>query len=535
MGLTQTEIHSKNQPEGLNFADCEAKVKVKLKIWNGLYDWSSGSSNPPSALSDVEKLTKGAVTVANLNDTNGNKIPDASDQSVTASQVGRNEIDLMKLVIQQPIPNKGGEVELKVNSGQIELWESSTKGNKIQTSSPNTYKFPTADLDKTVYIEAIDHSTSIRDIEIELIYRGKSDKVKATAIWCDLVNIYKVRGNNDFTTHVPDGLPNNPVPDIDFNTDSERGITNIINNKKADDNSRYGFGPYADNSFSGDCNFGGRILFEFQPYPTDIKLNDLGVFFDVGRKRSSAVFNYADGKTSSITSSGNIPFEPQIEDCNDDYSPSEIGNPDEDRTLEPDSKNFYSYDGPATPYTIDCNPNYSYVVYESDFFEFVRIDIDQSGVNPFGGNTDNIIGSQCSVFVPWNINFTVKRGLKTNSTRNPYTPSSHEMQIVSNKQSHSFPLMTQGSGNGNININVSASATTKGYTLLLNSNFWYLYEHNNPTPVATSTSFSTGNVTLNVPNELSMTINNGTQPFTNGTTLFFNVYSNSTSPVNQLN
>jgi hypothetical protein len=82
---------------------------VDLVIHNGLKDWVTGTSySGGQNLEEDEEETTGAVTVANLNNTDGdfdaggNEIVDVDETDVSVAGMnppGRNEIDLMKLVV----------------------------------------------------------------------------------------------------------------------------------------------------------------------------------------------------------------------------------------------------------------------------------------------------------------------------------------------------------------------------------------------------------------------------------------------------
>src|SRR5260370_4997220 len=101
----------------------------KSNIDNGLDGVYGGK-----LITDANKVTKGAVTVANRNDTNGNGTADNADANGAANgTAGRDEIDLMKLVLTQPqlfggVPAKAGRVRVRVAAGNAKLWTTSNKG-----------------------------------------------------------------------------------------------------------------------------------------------------------------------------------------------------------------------------------------------------------------------------------------------------------------------------------------------------------------------------------------------------------------------
>lgn len=101
------------------------ECEIILDIYNGLYDWVDEERewSGGQLLANWAKITPGAVTVANLNDTDGDSIPDKDDNEVLASSIGRDEIDLMKLVVRKknPASTLSGNVTLRKISGTVKL------------------------------------------------------------------------------------------------------------------------------------------------------------------------------------------------------------------------------------------------------------------------------------------------------------------------------------------------------------------------------------------------------------------------------
>ncbi|MBK8557069.1 MAG: hypothetical protein IPL65_15430 [Lewinellaceae bacterium] len=111
-----------------------------IDIYNGLKDWTTGHSySGGQLLMGDDKKMIGAVTVVNLNNTDadfntdGSDIVDLDDNTVAVSSgstIGRNEIDLMKIVIRKRDPSGplsgSGNVIFKAPSS-VKLWLMATK------------------------------------------------------------------------------------------------------------------------------------------------------------------------------------------------------------------------------------------------------------------------------------------------------------------------------------------------------------------------------------------------------------------------
>lgn len=200
--------------------------------------------------------------MANLNDTNGNGVPDYQETNITQNHLGRNEVDLMKLVIRPRDAglNLSGNVTLRQISGNsIKLWSSPVKLSGTEVSLPMTVD--AIDLPMTLYVEALEPSSTARDIVLEADFAGKTDKVSATAVW---VGIEKIYHKND--------------DQIDMQLLSEFGcVESLLNfNYDDDDNTYFGLGrPVSVVQFQGHPNNQtviqqkARILFQWQLVPAN--------------------------------------------------------------------------------------------------------------------------------------------------------------------------------------------------------------------------------------------------------------------------
>jgi len=232
------------------------KHVVRLDIHNGLDGRQGGAQ-----LENAKKLSIGAVTAANLNDTDGDGKVDKDDDVVKAAAVnptGTNEVDLMKLVINPLAAPAGGKVKLEATGGDIKLWEKSTKETAIALPA----EFNVGDLPKTVWIEARAISTAVRDIGLKASYKGAVDEIRATGVWAtyDSVRIERLE---------------------DFQADVENTLKTFVNSYKAMDESRFGLGPMVSDG-TRDTRTGGRLLLEFKIAP--IGADALPIVWDVSRR-----------------------------------------------------------------------------------------------------------------------------------------------------------------------------------------------------------------------------------------------------------
>ena len=192
MQATRTQTESLDPFEVFVYLAVEASVlKVDLEI----YDGQGGPLIP-----EAEEESVGAYTVANLNDTDDDGTVDKDDGSVSG------EVDLMKIVLKAE-PDAGGDVTLTVPAN-VKLWKSSDKSSGEETSTT----FAIGTLPKTLWAEVRQQSGALRDVDLELEYKGCTDKVKATAIWCNTPNI---RTTQDASyTAVNSVRPSAWVPDM---------------------------------------------------------------------------------------------------------------------------------------------------------------------------------------------------------------------------------------------------------------------------------------------------------------------------------
>jgi len=165
---------------------------VNVSVYNG-----QGAAAPVNAR--LER-TVGAFTVANLNNTDGDFLPDKDDPFVFNVGIdsimglpitwpGTPEVDLMKIELNKPNdPNPGNnQVTLTVTGPDVKVWESPYKITEVALTNGSA-TFAVNALPKTFWVEARAASNALRDIEIKMTYRGASNRAKATGIWAEKTN-----------------------------------------------------------------------------------------------------------------------------------------------------------------------------------------------------------------------------------------------------------------------------------------------------------------------------------------------------------
>ena len=414
-------------------------IEVDLDIHNG--------QDGLEAVREKDEEDVGAVTVANLNDTDGDGKKDKDDKTVKAGaeHPGQDEVDLMQLVVHKPNPDGGGKVTLKVKSGAVRLWEKRTKEKEVELVGGEV-KFKTADLKKTLWVEATAVSGAPQDIVLELEYKGCTDTVKATAIWVDKTarSPWRIRERKS-------GLPNNPDPDKDLPDLDDEFVILRIADRKAADGSRYGHG-FCRAKDGVDTYYGGRILHEFKIQPAGV--DALGVTFDVTRQiqaRGHAIV-IGQGTLVALRESTFPWLQTPVrgpETPNDDG-----GTLDEDN--EPDNMLVYSWDAPRRT-SLEAD-NLAFTNRRTTFKEWVRVRLDGKAIShealpgaPPGSGLRKVQGSRASDKEDWHMVYYLKRNALA------------KLEEDNAATSFCAPVF-KGRGNGPCAISLLADAGTEGFT-----------------------------------------------------------------------
>jgi hypothetical protein len=334
---------------GLTVPDT-AKVTV-LKVDLGIANGQGGS-----LLDEDKEETPGAFTVANLNDTDGDATIDKDDGDVSATANGTDEVDLMRILLHKPEPDLGDKVKLKVVSGDVKIWQQSKKVTQV-TLTGGAVEFNTSDLDKTLWVEARSKSGALRDIALELEYKGCKDAVKATGVWGDTTQSIHNTGDTytiwtDITTPPKDRLDYFGGA-IGLRPIDAKGVRNVI-------------------------------AVQFTVYPSGIG-NETGVKFDLTRRKHRGSW-YQDG--ANPVQADIVTWPTQNEEANDDPIP-EI-----DESSSPTATDhMYVEDVPGLGSDVRFA---DWFIYRGNFQEYLRVRFDN--VKPSGNTLE---GSRCSPNYQW--------------------------------------------------------------------------------------------------------------------------------------
>lgn len=488
------------------YVDCGCAGNIVVKIFNGLY--------PPYGGDEViDKIGIGAVTVANLNDTDGddpqnnNIYLDKDDLIVRPSPglgFGRNEVDLMKFIVDIDgiLPQDcDKKIKLELN-GPLKLWKTSDK-----VTEELKREFQVGELPLTLYIETTEMSVSVRDMSIKTFFANKIiDEAKITSIWCGLSKTYCDRT----ITSIPQYLDKKSV--IDYITKAESYY----------DLSKSGFGSFTKKNLYDD-DFGGRYILEIFHSPRN--LDNLDITFDLTQRVEVKDKNLPTGQNNFVFRIENFPV--QVELPND---ASHNFNDDS----EPKNSFMYYWDQPSHAGIHSLSGINAFVSRDLNFQTFCRLSINNKSAFEFGKvNLENIISSRCSNYDKWELKYLLKSEndddiFYPNELDDPYNSDYHKYKMVSSIPDHSFPIRNSlSSGNGIINIMLHNNSITAGYALKFQSSVWYLIEDLKNT-IASST-FINGKWVIYVPNKLNIEITIGSIPFNDGAEFYFNVIN---EPIN---
>lgn len=354
-------------------------VMVRLEVPQvnlTIHDGQNGPGLPEKGPNS--EVARGAVTVGNLNDSDGDGVSDVADTVVDGALFTHKEVDLMKLEIDKPVPYDPTNPAVLTVSGSAKFWSESTKATELDLAS-EPIEWQPDETSKVVWVEAVGPSTSLRDIGIQLKYDGVLDIVKATGVWArrtayeaSVKSAADVLSDPRFSP-IQTELPHAGVATILAQLDGT-GLTPITPE-----------------------HVSNAILFRFTVEPPGVaKLS--GVRFDVTRRKEQRTwFLGPDGTVLTSEFYPNpIDFPAWHPDAANDDTP-EAGEVDE--SFYPDNRDdMFSIDGPGVNGV--PQPREQTVVRRLNFQEFVRVRFD--GTDPAGGEVSGLLdGSRCSIFTDW--------------------------------------------------------------------------------------------------------------------------------------
>ena len=302
---------------------------------------------------------------------------------------GMDEVDLMMLKIVKPQPDLGGDVVLSVNSGNVKFWTESTKKTEVALTN-GKLSIPVDQIPAEgmiLWVEAVDKSTAVRDIELQLEYKGVFDKVRATGIWVEQTDVKHDKDDQDWQdiTTPPGPLSQYPLP------------------------LRYGLNPIIPPGVHVNV-----IGIQYTVFPAGIQ-NEPNVYFDVGRRKDRAYWVKNDGQWSLMPDTTHELFPAQADASNDDSR-------EDDESAAPNANgHIYVRDTPLMANLL-INDEIRYV---GNFLEYVRVGIGNNFSDPSG---NRVSGSRASTFYAWNSWISLIWDAQTQSYKRLTSPDDPETQ-----------------------------------------------------------------------------------------------------------
>jgi hypothetical protein len=481
-GDTATEMDA-NQEQGKGNEDlCD--------VFDGQYDPAQPGK---SKVDDKDKVNRGAITVANKNDTDGDEKPDVTDDNGVPG-----EKDLIRVEIPKPAANMGdNKVKIELPAG-VEVWREATKNNKEDKREFGGDDFPGGK--RVIWIEGKDKSTKVRDVQLKITYVEKFDIVKLTFVWVDIVK--------QWCTRVPPGAAaENNIP---ANLDDAFLKNDIDVTAQAVDGSHYGHGPFEAVAGS-DTRFGGRIVHEFEVSPPDVdKAFGKNLKFDVTRQ-----IKYRDYKIvvagGLVVANGAKDFPAGDEVPNDE----QLGIADTDNDNTPKNGRIYSFDSPSNKTNAGGN---AFVISRNTFKDWVRVRFDGGDFNDANPPVA-AIGTRCSDKVDWHCVYYCVRD------------SAGKWAADSNATSSSASVRT-ATGTGTVDsVALGPQAVTEGFTATYDqpNKKWTLTGTSGDSNFAVDPNEDTWTISIdkNGQNKISVVIKKGGVAFATGDKFEFSVFKTS--------
>lgn len=465
-----------------------------LIIHDGLPQWGGGSALEEKAGLRNE-YTVGAVTVANMNDTDNNGNPDYDDNSVSGEQ------DLMRLIVEEPAHPAGAVTAYRLRvlqgSNDVKFWKGQSKspGLASTTFSPTSFTSDanSNDVDDVVmYVEATAQTPTIRGISIA--YEGRLagedeewiefDRVRATAIWTQISQTW-----TNSSSALPDTMENTKLRTDCLNL---RGTLDGTDR----DGPIWHIGPCSGLFLQGaqewtNTRTGARILMEFRVLP--IGADSLGVTWDISRQIEAKDRVVDSGKHNWTADPADEAWPSHNEQPNDDgtFREEDGEPPDEDNS--PNSGLIYSMDSPITPITRPKSKPWAFFVRQLNFREFVRVRL---GTSTFDNTKETIQGVRASDHFEWYVLDYLRRN----------SDERWEHDTSGTKAAASFPRQT-GSGNASMEVTLlDDTMASEGFKVKYASSGTEWTLTGTKTTTGDTESGSDGPWTLEIPNKVKVVI-----------------------------
>jgi len=338
-------------------------------------------------VSEEDEETVGAFCVANLNDTDADgktdveeerAAEDGDDDEVKKTEAhphGRDEVDLIGLIVEKPAGGRDGQmVKVTIVSGEIKVWETTTKRRGTDVAFPDGIKnFDVADLPKELYIEARAPSRRLREIEIKAEFGGKSDTVKATAVWATVTAVAHERRTAAKLFTMPEWRDiTRPFPRLNVTLHNGTGLLR---------SSQDGIG------------LKGGILIKFQIQPPGVE-DEAGVGFD-GSRQKEVRYWVANERIVVPIPDVNTDFPKADERPNDDARDTDKSN-----TGPNDDSEYFNWDAPGFGKLNHAEAAVVQITY-TNFLDFLRVRFDGIGFHEHERVKQATEGSRCSDKKPW--------------------------------------------------------------------------------------------------------------------------------------
>ncbi len=376
--------------------------EVNMQIWDGQY------KDGDKAISNAAEDKTGAVTVANKNDTDADGKPDFEDdngviETRTGDEAqGRDEVDLMRLVVYRPPLYTDGDVVLTVikKPENVKMWSDSTKKTPLPEYDAATGKatfnsWPVTVKYKIVWLELIVPSTIVGDVKLKLTYKDYiPDEVWATGVWSTLAM-------TEFGTKEWDKGPVADRLGAPWTTEMDQRLKNWVKIKGGTGVREEPLYRAATVDDGPTISYYNVILFQFTVFPENVTEILSRVQFDAARQSQGHLYKTLPNGTIEIIEPMNLrrnPIFPKLsEQANDDKH-------NKDESDKPIKGHFYDVDGPGLgtdfpPLETD-NPK---IQHKYNFREYMRVGFKE---RPSG---DTVAGSQTSEKYPWHTWTTLEK------------------------------------------------------------------------------------------------------------------------------